>query len=245
MSDATAAGKRTGWRARLDELAADRPDLPLIAPYMSYLVLLALVSVVPPAWEWAAILVRGIGALAVVWLLRRHLPAWGRPYWALALGAALVAAWGWYAGQYLFDAAGLGGRLPLYPGTKVVDDPRTALGAGHLFWTTAVLRVFVAVTAVPIVEELFWRAFLLRALINWQNFERVPLGTFGWVSFLGTALLSTLQHPDNWGVSILCWFWFNALFIWTRSLLCLVLVHALTNLVLYVHVLRVADWAFW
>jgi uncharacterized protein len=107
------------------------------------------------------------------------------------------------------------------------------------------LRMTVACTAVPIVEELFWRAFLLRALIDWQNFERIPLGAFTWFSFLGTAAISTLQHPDNWGVSVLCWMAFNGVFYWTRSILCLALLHGFTNLALYLMVLRVRDWAFW
>ena len=97
----------------------------------------------------------------------------------------------------------------------------------------------------PVVEELFWRAFLLRALIDWHNFDRIPLARFTWVSFLGTSLISTFQHPDNWGVSILCWMAFNAVFYWTRSILCLVLLHGVTNLILYLIVLRVDDWSFW
>ena len=94
----------------------------------------------------------------------------------------------------------------------------------------------------------FWidaGAFLLRWLIDRDNFERVPLGKFTWFSFLATSLLSTIQHPDNWAVSIFCWMLFNALFYWTRSIKCLVLVHALTNLLLYLYVLKVDDWAFW
>jgi uncharacterized protein len=231
--------------ARIDEIGRTRPDLVLISPYMAYLLLLSLVSVVPAEWQWAAIVARGVGSLALVYALRRHLPALGKPYWVIALAGGIVGAWLWYAGQYWFDDLGLGGRLPFYPGRKVVTDPRDMLGAGRLFWATAVLRVTVAVTAVPVVEELFWRGFMLRALINWHDFERVPLGAFGWSAFIGTALLSTLQHPDNWGVSIFCWLFYNALFYWKRSLTCLILVHATTNLVLYWYVLRVGDWAFW
>jgi len=216
-----------------------------MTPYMAYLLLLGLVTVFPPRCEWVAIAARGVGALWICWVLRRYFPAWGNPYWVIAVPAGVLAAGLWYGGQYLFDGLGLGGRLPLYPGTNVVEDPRDMLGAGNLFWTTVVLRISVAVTAVPIVEELFWRAFLLRAFINWQDFEHVPLGKFTWSSFLGTALLSTLQHPDNWAVSILCWLLFNGLFCWTRSILCLVVTHAVTNLVLYMHVIRVDDWAFW
>lgn len=245
MPVTAAPQKSASWRQRLDQLCQARPDLVLIAPYLAYLLLLGLVSVVPPTWQWAAILARGVGSLAVAWLVRKHLPPWGEPRWGVALAGGLAAAYLWYVGQYVFDYAGWGGRVPLLPGDKVVVDPRDALGARGLFWVTSMLRIAVAVTAVPIVEELFWRAFLLRALINWHHFERVPLGRFTWLSFLGTALLSTLQHPDHWAVSILCWLFYNALFYWTRSILCLVLVHGVTNLVLYIHVVRVDDWAFW
>jgi len=212
---------------------------------MAYLLLLGLTRLVPPTWLPAAHAVRGVGPLLLVWLLRRHLPPWGRPHWPLAVVAGFLAAGLWYYGQYVFDAIGLGGRLPIYPGEKTLIDPRDALGTGRLFWAAVILKIAVAVTAVPVVEELFWRAFLLRALISWSHFERVALGQFGWLSFLGTSLLSTLQHPDNWAVSILCWLLYNALFCWTRSLLCLMLVHAITNLALYIHVVRVDDWAFW
>ena len=232
-------------QSRIDQLGRTRPDVVLIAPYMVYLVLLGLVNVVPPTWLPVAHAIRGVGALSVVWLFRKHLPPWGRPHWMIAILGGFFAAWLWYQGQYIFNGLGLGGRLPLYPGELIVVDPRDALGAQGLFWTTVVLKIGVAVTAVPIVEELLWRAFLLRALINWNEFERLPLGKFTLISFLGTSLLSTLQHPDNWAVSIPCWFLFNALFYWTRSILCLVLVHGLTNLVLYIHVVRVGDWAFW
>lgn len=245
MPPAGLPSQATTWSQRLDQLGRTRPDVVLMAPYMAYLLLLGLVSLVPPSWVWAVTIVRGVGSLAVVWLLRKHLPDWGRPHWLLAVVAGIFAAWLWYVGQYACDGIGLGGRLPVYPGEKVVTDPRDALGAYKLFHATVILRIAVAITAVPVVEELFWRAFMLRALINWQEFERVPLGRFTWFSFIGTSLLSTLQHPDNWGVSILCWLLFNGLFYWTRSILCLVLVHAVTNLVLYVHVVHVGDWAFW
>jgi len=224
---------------------ATRPDLVLIAPLMTYIFLLGLMYALPATWQPATITLRGIGSLAVVWIVRRHLPPWGKPYWPVAiLGGALIA-WGWVAGQHACDALGLSGRLPVYPGEKVSVDPRDALGAGGLFWTTWTLRLTVACTAVPVVEELFWRAFLLRALIHWHNFDRIPLGRFTWISFLGTSLISTLQHPDNWAVSILCWMAFNLVFYRTRSILCLVLLHGVTNLMLYLIVLRVDDWSFW
>jgi membrane protease YdiL (CAAX protease family) len=245
MADHTEQRPSQGLSAAIDRFGRSRPDIVLLAPLMTYLLLLGLTQVVPPTWQPAVIVLRGVGSLAVVWLFRRHLPPWGRPHWPIAiLGGALVA-WGWAAGQAWLDELGVPGRLPLYPGERVIGDPRDTLGAVDLFRATWVLRMLVAVLAVPVVEELFWRAFLLRALIDWHDFERIPLGTFTWFSFLGTSLLSTLQHPDNWVVSVLCWMVFNAVFYWTRSILCLVLLHGMTNLVLYLIVVRVADWSHW
>ncbi len=234
-----------------DHPGASHSELAFVAPFMAYLLLLGAGSRLPETWQAGAIAARGVVSLALVWTFRRHLPPWGssgsaRLNLALPLVGGALVGWGWVVGQQCFDQLGLPRHLPLYPGgAKAVVDPREALGAGTLFWTTWGLRLTVACTAVPIVEELFWRAYLLRAMIDWHHFDRVPLGRFTWFSFIGTALLSTLQHPDNWGVSVLCWLVYNGVFYWTRSILCLVLLHGMTNLVLYVIVLRVGDWSFW
>lgn len=231
-----------GW---VESVGRARPDVVLMAPYMAYLALLALVSAFPPEQEWIPIVIRGVGSLAVAFVFLPFMPSWGRPMMWIAVPAGLFAAWGWVYGQYMFDDWGLGGRLPGMPGQKAIVDPRDTLGADDLFWTTTILRIVVACTAVPVVEELFWRGFLLRAFIQWDKFDSIPMGKFTLFSFIGTSLLSTVQHPDNWGVSILCWLFFNALFYWTRSLWCLIVVHAVTNLALYIYVVRVGDWSFW
>ena len=251
-------GNMTGGRggAWLDRLVEDRPDVALMAPMLVYLALLLLrdTALLPYEYRWLASLIRGAGGLGVVWLLRRHMPPWGKAHLPLALAMALLVAAGWYYGQYLFNWLGVPHRLPipLFPGDFELTDPRDQLGTGGLFWSTVVTRIVVASTTVAVVEEIFWRAFLLRALIDWSNFEKIPLGTFAWRSFLLTALLSTLEHPDNWAISIPCWLAFNALMYWKKSVLFLVLVHGFTNLFLYVWVIlnavcwgNATAWMFW
>lgn len=233
---------------RLDAWFRERPDMALMAPYLAYLLLLALQSIEPfdTQARWLSHVLRGVGSLAVFWLVRRHLPPWGKPHLLLAIAAGAACAVLWAGGQHVFNRLGVPMHIPLPLFTAgEISDPTTIWTNATEFWVTAVLKVAVACTAVPIVEELFWRAFLLRALIRWDDFERVPLGTFRWRSFLGTSLLSTLQHPSNWLISIFCWFAFNGLFYWKKSILFLVLVHAFTNLFLYVYVLAARDWQFW
>lgn len=246
----------------LDAFLRERPDVVLMAPFMVYLLLLMLRDLFPPQLTWLASLIGGVGGMAVVFLVRKHLPPMGRPYWGLATVCALLAAAGWFYGQYFFDWIGLphgilgvlnaiilsplqwlldqvgvGVRLPLFPAAAEIVDPREEIGQGALFWLTMTTRILTAMTTVAIVEELFWRGFLLRALIDFESFHRIPLGTFTLRSFLLTSLLSTAEHPANWGVSILCWFFFNALMYWKRSLMFLTVVHGLTNLFLYAWVL--------
>lgn len=244
---------RTGF---LDRFLADRPDVVCMAPMLAYLALLGLrdTGFLPYEHRWIANLMRGVGALLVVWVVRKHLPRWGKPHILLAAGCGLVIAALWYYGQYLFNALGVPHRMPipLFAGDPELVDPRTTLGSGGLFWLTVSTRILVASTTVAVVEEIFWRGFLLRATISWEKFETIPLGTFTWRSFLLTSVLSCFEHPDNWLISIPTWFAFNALMYWKKSILFLVFVHGFTNLFLYVWVIlntvcwdNPSAWMFW
>ena len=163
--------ERRGLTHALDRWGASHPDLVLTAPLMVYLLLLGAAHALPENWLPGTIALRGVGSLAVVWMFRRHLPPWGKPHWPIAIFGGALIGWGWVCGQAWLDDLGLSGRLSIFPGSKVVADPREALGAGSLLWTTWWVRMTVAITAVPVVEEIFWRAFMLRVLIDWHGFE--------------------------------------------------------------------------
>jgi CAAX prenyl protease-like protein len=233
----------------LTHLAKRRPDFVMMAPFMAYLVLLPLGDLVPKAYLPWALAAKGVGGLAIFWLLRRHMPPLGRAHWPVAILTAVAATVLWVGGQHLFNhldlfGKSLGDRFFLLPGARDVADPRIGISA-FSWWSQVTLRLAVTAITVPIVEEIFWRGFLLRAFINWDRFETIPLGTFAWRAFLGTALLSVVQHPDNWGVSIFCWLLYNGVMYWKKSLLCLMIVHGLTNLLLYTYVIKTGDWQFW
>ena len=104
-------------------------------------------------------------------------------------------------------------------------------------------RVFGAVLVVPLMEELFWRSFLLRYIIN-KNFEKVPMGTFTLPSFLVTMLLFGLEH-DFILAGMMAGAIYNLILYRTRSLAQCVLAHAVTNLAIAVYVLSTDKWQFW
>ena len=106
-----------------------------------------------------------------------------------------------------------------------------------------VFRIAGAVLVVPIMEELFWRSFLIRYIID-KNFDTVQTGTFTWASFLFTVALFGLEH-NYFYAGVMAGGIYNLLLYRTRSLAQCILAHAVTNLALAVYVVVTGKWQFW
>ncbi|MBU5613475.1 CAAX prenyl protease-related protein [Geomonas azotofigens] len=105
------------------------------------------------------------------------------------------------------------------------------------------LRVVGAVLVVPVMEELFWRSFLLRYLIR-PRFWSVRIGDFSWPSFLFTTVLFGLEHHlivAGMAAGAI----YNIICYRTRSIILCVLAHAVTNLALACYVLATGKWYLW
>jgi len=104
-------------------------------------------------------------------------------------------------------------------------------------------RLFGAVLVVPVMEELFWRSFLIRYIIN-PDFSKVPIGLFTWSSFLLTVLLFGLEH-NLFLAGMMAGTAYNLLLYRTKSLAHCILAHAVTNLALGIYVIYTGNWQFW
>ena len=107
-----------------------------------------------------------------------------------------------------------------------------------------ILRTFRAVALVPVIEELFWRAWLLRWLIN-PRFETVPLGAWAAGAFWITALLFASEHGPYWDVGLMAGVLYNWWMIRTKSLGDCILAHAVTNACLTAYVIAGGHWEYW
>jgi CAAX prenyl protease-like protein len=105
------------------------------------------------------------------------------------------------------------------------------------------VRLAGAVLVVPVMEELFWRSFLLRYIID-SNFSKVPVGAFSWASFLITIVLFGLEH-NYFLAGMMAGAAFNLLLYYTRSIAQCILAHAVANLALGIYVLQTGEWRFW
>lgn len=114
-----------------------------------------------------------------------------------------------------------------------------------LYYLTLFARFTRLVIIVSLLEEIFWRGFLMRYFIN-NKFLEVPFGTPNLAAFSGVVILFVFVHDfvDFFG-AMAAGVIFNMVAIKTRSLGACVICHAVTNLLLGIYVVSTKQWGFW
>jgi len=105
-------------------------------------------------------------------------------------------------------------------------------------------RVAGPTLVVPIMEEIFWRGFLMRYLIK-EDFEQVPLGTYAPFSFIAVTVMFALIHGNQWFLGIVVGILYGAWFVYTKNLGNIIVSHGVTNFLLGAYVLKTKSWWFW
>jgi len=214
------------------------PWFPYVAPFVAFILLTYGGGHWPEAahlWYLAKTVVVG----AMLWAFRHHYPELrpGRSGgdWAIAAVVGAVVLVVWVVPERLL--------APLMVGDPSGFDPYSfGLGAG-LTWAVIGVRLLGASVVVPVMEELFWRSFLMRYLIE-ADFKRVAVGTFSAFSFVVVAVAFGFEH-HRWLVGIFAGVAYGGLLVWRRDLFTCVLAHGVTNLGLGIYVLKTGQWNFW
>jgi len=212
-----------------------------VAPFVVFMLWLAIAPAfaIPQPWESVARVTVLVGVMATV---SRDVIRTLRIRYALSstlLGLAVFALW--IAPDQLVP----GWRTHWLLQNDVTGRLTTSIPAAELANPfVVVLRVVRAALLVPILEELFWRGWLPRWLIN-PSWQQVPLGMYTTLAFVGTALLFAAEHGPYWDVGLLCGVIYNVWMWKTKSLGDLVLTHAVTNAALSAYVLATGDYTYW
>lgn len=230
----------------MSESASERfPALPYVLPMAGFLLLTTAEGYLPASdghpsatWYPAVYTIKVVVVTALAWPCRsawRDLsprPSGGNL--ALAAVISLLVALLW---------VGLDGYYPQLPflGKRTSFDPgRLSLAAR---WGFVAVRLFGLAVLVPLVEELFWRSFLVRLVID-ADFEKVPVGRVTAASAMVTSVLFGLAHPE-WLPGIvtgLAWAWL----LWrSKSLAACIVSHVVANLALGIYVIATRSWQFW
>jgi CAAX prenyl protease-like protein len=125
-------------------------------------------------------------------------------------------------------------------GSPAGFDPRSE---GRIDWLLVAIRILGAALVVPVMEELFWRSFLMRWVAA-PNFESVEPSQLGPKSFIVTVLLFGFEH-NLWLAGIVAGAAYSLLYMRHRSLWSPILAHAVTNGLLGIWVVRTGNWSYW
>jgi uncharacterized protein len=159
------------------------------------------------------------------------------PGLSILLGAAVFVLW--VAPDVLFP----GYRHHLENG--LIGAAKSSLSQGaRASAAILTLRTIRAVAIVPIIEELFWRAWMMRWIIN-PEFRKIRLGTYAPFAFWMVAVLFASEHGPYWDVGLATGIIYNWWMVRTRSLGDLILTHAVTNACLSVYVIAAGKWEYW
>jgi exosortase E/protease (VPEID-CTERM system) len=174
---------------------------------------------------------RLIAAAAFLWMYRGSYAALDlRISWrAPAVGALIAALWLLFA-HFLIPPSPRPEALSALPG------PLRAL------WITA--RVLAAAVTVPIAEELAYRGYLLRRLVN-ADFQAVKFADVPWSALAACAAAFGIMHGAMWFPALLAGLAYGALAIKTGRIGEAMAAHATTNALLAGAVLLFGEWGLW
>lgn len=223
--------------ARSRQRATGHPAWPYVAPFATYLLLIGLSPMEPRL----SILLRVVLCSVVLLSCSRSLLDFRARHigGSLLLGAVVFGIWIgpdvlWpaYRQHWLFCNVILGAPHSTLP---------VAVRADRAF---LLLRAASSVIIVPIVEELFWRAWVMRRLVS-VDFQKVPLGTYSSQSFWLTAVLFAIEHGPYWEVGLLAGVAYNLWVVRTKNIADCILAHACTNGLLALYVVVAGKWEYW
>jgi CAAX prenyl protease-like protein len=231
-----------------NESTQSSPLAAYVAPFAAFLILTQLETLesLKPYYPW--VYVAKIAAVTVLCLLfAGRWPAFSTRGLLLGVlaGGVGVALWILLAGlgieKRIVEA--LPDAKMFFP-DRVGFNPFESVAEPVARYAFLAARFFGLALIVPLIEEVFWRGFLLRYLIDDRRFESVPIGAFSSLSFLVVTILFALVHPEFvaalvWGAGI------NLLLYQTRNLWATVVAHGVTNLLLGCYVIAYGAWHLW
>lgn len=220
-----------------------RSSVVRIAPFALFMLLLALRGWMSeqanpwfdPRWLYGATVVL-VGGLLLLCrheygeLFRQILPDFKECMLALAVGLLVFGLWIHLDAPWMVLGQAAAAFVP------VATD-------GTLDWPLIALRWIGATMLVPVMEELFWRSFLMR-WIEAPAFAGVDPQRVGFKAIVLSTFVFTLAHT-LWLAAAIAGLAYAWLYRRTGKLWVAILAHAVTNGALGVWVVMTGQWRFW
>lgn len=224
-------------------LTMSRAAVVRVLPFAAYMALLGLRGAAPADGSWGidprwiyGVTVLVVGGLLLAFrcdygeLSRQTLPEARQALLAAGVGLVVFVLWVNLDAPWMTLGEATAGFVPLRPD-------------GSLDGPLIVVRWIGATLVVPVMEELFWRSFLMR-WIRQPAFLGVEPSRVGARAVVISTFLFVLAHP-LWLAAAIAGLAYALLYITTGRLWTAVIAHAVTNGALGLWVVWTRDWGFW
>jgi len=219
-----------------------RDALARALPFALYILFLAATPLIAGALphvdqRWLYALQVGAVGLTLALLWRQYVELGAGPVlragqWAIRLAAGVAVFGLWISLDLPWFRMDEGG-----PGF----DPRGE--DGRIDWPLAAVRLLGAAVIVPVMEELFWRSFLMR-WVDRPDFLNLYPALVSLRALAITALVFGVEH-NLWLAGVIAGLVYGGLYLRTCNLWSPILAHAVTNLLLGIWILQTGHWRFW
>ncbi len=212
-------------------------------PFVLFMVLLAVRGELPtdadsaidPRWVYGVSVLLVSASLAWFWrrygeLMREHWLSWQEFLISVAVGVVVFFLWIHMDHAWMTMGEATASFKP-------VD------AEGNLMWGLIVIRWIGAALMVPVMEELFWRSFLMRWVDN-PDFEKVSPRSVTLKAIVMSTVVFAMAHT-LWLAAIVAGLAYAWLYQRTGKLWAPIVAHAVTNGVLGVWVVLMGQWQFW
>lgn len=195
--------------------------------------------------------IQTIVSLAVLFAYRKHITFGPHSGWLLATGCGILGIIAWLLPGHLYVSWELAEGWWQYLGFTDRREgfrPDDAGPVGSLPYLASVgFRFLRLVIVVPLIEEVFWRGFLMRLLTDLDgDYWQVRFGTHHRNALLGvTAAFVLIHSPADYFGAVVFGLLMYFVAVRTRSLSACVLMHAVANLILGIYVMTTQQWGYW
>lgn len=184
-----------------------------------------------------------LGAI-LLWVCWKHYTPIRWNHFGLAVLVGVFGVVLWVGLEYLAQKIGYSKdySIPNPKDPYAIYNPIQQIADPTWRWAFYIIRVAGPTLVVPVMEELFFRDFLMRFLVKGARFQDVAVAEFdrrngfSWLSLLGMSALFGINHiqqPSGFAYGLLM----GILLIRTKSLGACIVAHGVTNLVLYIFVI--------
>ena len=220
-----------------------RAALLRLMPFVAFMAVLALRGMAPADGSWGfdvrwlyGLKLVVVGGMLLAWrreygeLAWQNRPTLAEAAWAVVVGLVVFALWIRLDAPWMQIGEPTAGFVP-------VDSQ------GRLELALIAMRLLGATLLVPVMEELFWRSFLMRWL-QAPVFEGVDPRQVGVKAVVLSTFVFMLAHP-LWLAAIIAGLAYALLYRRSGKLWTAVIAHAVTNGALGLWVVQTRQWQFW